>query len=503
MAQIFTNLTPNKQEGDTLSAEDLNTINQVVDHNALDVSGRLGAIEPVYEDLDQDISQIESQSSPISAYYNQTLPSANLSEISFYLVEQQPIYYKKNAWHRFKDNTEVIVLKNFILKIDTTKEGITPDDQFSLELNGVNANVEIDWGDGSEIEFSRIEGSTISHTYPNPGEYTIHVINITKGIKFSNNSDRLKVIEILQFGDLAFDSNSQRGFYGCSNMNISATDAPDTSINENFTLFFTNCNSTTSIPAIDTSKGTTFLSFLQNCSGVTSLPNFDLSAATDAQAYRSSFQGLHLITNLDNITFGNAGANMRSAFHNCRSLVSLPSINTQNVTTFENTCNNCHALESFPSGDVMSLASATNFIGTWSSCSSLSSFPLTSMSNARDLTNSWRNCSSITSFPEIHFSAGVTFVGTWVGCSSLTDFPYITLGDGSEETSFEGAWSDCALSAQSIENIMRALVDNGLSNLVTSVAGGTSVKINDWTPAAIEYRNTLLSRGWTVHTNVD
>lgn len=67
-------------------------------------------------------------------------------------------------------------------------------------------------------------------TFPNPGTYRLKMSPMGgipfDQIMFSNGYDKDKIIDVEQWGDIAW-SSFQNAFYGTSNLNISATDIPD------------------------------------------------------------------------------------------------------------------------------------------------------------------------------------------------------------------------------------------------------------------------------------
>ena len=68
-------------------------------------------------------------------------------------------------------------------------------------------------------------------------------------------------------------------------------------------------------------------------------------------------------------------------------------------------------------------------------------------------------------------------------------------------TAFLGAFTNCALTAASIENILTSLVTNGQSTIQLSLNGGTNAGASTWTTAANTAYATLISRGWTISRN--
>lgn len=85
-------------------------------------------------------------------------------------------------------------------------------------------NYDVDWGDGSTP--SSGETGDASHTYTTAGTYTIEISGDFPAIYFNKNGNHDNITDITQWGTIAWESMDY-AFYGCSNLNISATDAPN------------------------------------------------------------------------------------------------------------------------------------------------------------------------------------------------------------------------------------------------------------------------------------
>ena len=113
----------------------------------------------------------------------------------------------------------------------------------------------------------------------------------------------------------------------------------------------------------------------------------------------------------------------------------------------------------------------------------------------------------MTSFPPLDFSgsrstAGLNqkFIGAWSSCFKLTTFPpnlFDSLLDLTDDA-FDAAWLNCALNAQSIENILVSLVESQKLNNKLGLDGGTNADKSTWTTAANDAYSTLISRGWDI-----
>jgi surface protein len=121
-----------------------------------------------------------------------------------------------------------------LIKTDNT--GTSNSDQFTLPATGTYT---VDWGDG----VSETLTGTQTHTYPAPGNYVVRVTGGLTRINFNNGGDRLKLLEIQNWGNIAWTS-MDGAYFGCSNMIGVFKDSPNlsgvTSLNQMFrgcTLF--------------------------------------------------------------------------------------------------------------------------------------------------------------------------------------------------------------------------------------------------------------------------
>lgn len=150
------------------------------------------------------------------------------------------------------------------------------------------------------------------------------------------------------------------------------------------------------------------------------------------------------------------------------------------------------------------VSGVTKFNSTWRDASSLTSFPLIDTSSGGGFNATWRDCNSLTSFPALDFSSANNFDNAWRGCTSLQDFPanmFDSCGTLSNINAFRNAWFNCALTAQSIENILVSLDTNGVTNKATGFDGGTNAGKSTWSTAANDAYDNLIADGWTITYN--
>ncbi|WP_420401694.1 BspA family leucine-rich repeat surface protein [Flagellimonas sp.] len=151
----------------------------------------------------------------------------------------------------------------FVTTWTTTNQGVSDNHTISIPTApGFDYDYTVDWGDGN---FDFNVAGDISHTYENPGTYTVAISGVFGHIRFNSypgneaNSDATKLIEINQWGDIQWQS-MLASFAGCSNLEVVATDVPDlTNVNSLFGTF----------------------SYCSSMTGENSLRNWDVSTITD------------------------------------------------------------------------------------------------------------------------------------------------------------------------------------------------------------------------------
>jgi hypothetical protein len=191
----------------------------------------------------------------------------------------------------------------FIFTVKTDNAGTSADTQFTIPTSTTGITeaflYDIETSDGQTIT-----GVTGNHTitFPTAGTYEVRISGSFPYMYFNSGGDKLKLLEIKNFGVYALGSTSQQSaFYDCSNLVITATDSGYFENVTNFLYSWVLCNSITSFPLIDTSSGTNFYWCWRGCTSLTSFPAnaFDTNIATN---YTSAFTSTNLTTqSIDNI----------------------------------------------------------------------------------------------------------------------------------------------------------------------------------------------------------
>ncbi len=133
-----------------------------------------------------------------------------------------------------------MIAQSFVTTWKTDNPGSSNSTTITIPLNGTN--ITVDWGDGnSETGLS----GPISHTYDGADTYTVSISGGVNFIRFDGGGDAKKLLTIEEWGDIAWTS-FQDAFRGCSNLQVTATDAPDLSGVTVLRRIFNDCISLTS-----------------------------------------------------------------------------------------------------------------------------------------------------------------------------------------------------------------------------------------------------------------
>jgi len=228
---------------------------------------------------------------------------------------------RKDAMVLLLEKNDVVDLSQtapnqFVFTIDTenTSSGSSLNTQFMMPLvSSGSYNATVNWGDGSSDTITSYNQQEVTHTYTSAGQYEISIEGTLQGWQFSNAGDRLKMLDIKQYGVL--DLSTSAAFYGCTNLDASATDAPTVS-STSLNTMFRDCT---------------------NFNGA--IGNWDISTVTRIDQCFFSCSSFN--KSLNNWNVGNV-TRMDFLFYNCISFdQDLNSWNTSNVENMSNVFRGC------------------------------------------------------------------------------------------------------------------------------------------------------------------
>ena len=330
----------------------------------------------------------------------------------------------------------------YIVEIQVPSDGYT----YLHNINGYD--IDVDWGDGTEVvHFKNNKTATSNgghnhptHTYTKAGTYTV----VTSGPINELNSYLASLIisKVIYIGkDVklssmrnAFESQkklkevSSKAFDGCTNV-YSMQEA------------FESCTSLEIIPEglFDKCTGVTdFESVFKGCTALETIPDGLFDHCIKATTFKSAFQSC------DNLS--NASAGM---FDNCTK-----------VTNFQSTFSGCKNLTTISEGLFDSCTKVTDFQWTFSG-TGITEIPRGLFDKCTEVTNfqsTFNNCSSLTSIPKELFDKNIevpNFNSTFQGCKSLISIPEGLFDYNTKVTEFNSTFRECT----SLQSIPKGLFD--------------------------------------------
>jgi len=119
----------------------------------------------------------------------------------------------------------------FTIEVKTDNTGVSNSDQFEFTGALGDYDVVAKQNDIVVATFNDLSGAE-TITLPSSGVYNLEVkskeVNGFNRIEFNNGGDKLKIIDIKQWGEVVW-SSFNAAFFGCQNMLVTATDVPNLS----------------------------------------------------------------------------------------------------------------------------------------------------------------------------------------------------------------------------------------------------------------------------------
>lgn len=189
---------------------------------------------------------------------------------------------KKGLLNFGRGKTQSVVVEDYVIRVNTkmTGSGTTT---FILPIFGTyDYRWEADLD--PSVNGSGTGSGNKSFSFPSSGIYKIFIkgTGASIRIRFNNTGDKLKIIEILNWGTTPFDSFNG-AYWGCENLVINANDEIKLISGASMYVAFTKVKTINTPLKFNSTSGTTNFDYMFSlCKGYnSSLDNFDLSSATN------------------------------------------------------------------------------------------------------------------------------------------------------------------------------------------------------------------------------
>ena len=247
----------------------------------------------------------------------------------------------------------------FQFTVDTTQSGVSASDQFKLPLTtSTGLDCDVDWGDGTSDNITSHTAPEVTHTYPSGGTYTIKITGDLLGWQFNNGGDKLKMGDVENWG--ALNISAIAGFYGCTNMTCSATDAPFITSTSLFNYFRSCTNFNGAIGNWETSSVTNMNNTFYGATSFNQdIGSWDTSSVTEMSSmfFGSAFNQDIGSWDVSSVT------NMNTMFRNAPFNQDIGSWNTSSVTSMLAMFRDADAFDQdISSWDINQVSSFNNFM---------------------------------------------------------------------------------------------------------------------------------------------
>ena len=205
---------------------------------------------------------------------------------------------------------------SFMFTVNTAIAGSSSNNQFTIPTTGIGYNYTVTT---SEETLTNQTGNC-TLTWATPGTYSVEITGDFPRIYFFNIGDKDKIIEVQRWGNIGWIS-FENAFFGCSNLDITATDAPVLTNVNSMSNCFRSCssleNSNVSIGLWDVSNVTNMQGMFMSCinpSFSDDLSSWNVSNVTDMSYMFSNMNSFNSdISNWD----VSSVTNMRNMFDSC------------------------------------------------------------------------------------------------------------------------------------------------------------------------------------------
>ena len=109
----------------------------------------------------------------------------------------------------------------FVTTWYTENAGVSATKQIKLPLIATGTYAfTVDWGDGKTDIITAYDQTAVTHTYSAAGTYEVRIAGMCYGWQFNNGGDKLKILNVRQWGTMFRPLNNYGTFFGCKNLTL-------------------------------------------------------------------------------------------------------------------------------------------------------------------------------------------------------------------------------------------------------------------------------------------
>jgi len=202
----------------------------------------------------------------------------------------------------------------------------------------------------------------------------------------------------------------------------------------------------------------------RNCKKLVSVPNMDTSNVTN---FDYAFSGASSLTDISNVDMSSAQT-LKEAFKNCASLTKVPS-NIGNCTDFTNAFANATSIEDL---SYVSMFEARSLNGAFQGCTKLTKVPLNTQ-KCTDFTSTFLNATSLTDLSDLKMTSATKISYAFKGCTSLSVLPNIR---DYAYTDYLGVFYGCSSLPKVLPTMLNMTAISDVSQIKDIFGGDCSVE---------------------------
>ncbi len=125
------------------------------------------------------------------------------------------------------------VVEYFEMIVKTDNAGTSGNNQFTIPTSGVGYDYTVE----TTEQLLTNQTGNVTLEWASAGTHWVRITGDFPRINFNNGGDRLKLIEVSNWGDIVW-SSMQNAFFGCNNFIVTATDTPNLGSVTNMSFIF-------------------------------------------------------------------------------------------------------------------------------------------------------------------------------------------------------------------------------------------------------------------------